>query len=416
MDIAGKDRARLRALAGRCSEILNSAEMNARRERWRLSNRLLERTVPFVIEDNGAYFRDLAPKPECEGELAREFEAQLLQVIANFELIDDDRIFPPFLPVQWMISRPSLCPELEVHRAADASGRELGYETNTPLADLESGLPKLKRGEFKVDREGTLRKLEAARSAFGDLLPAALVNGHVTGAPSSMSQKAVTWMGMENFYMAMMDQPENVHRLFDIISTEAEDFLNWMLAENLVRPNGGEFWCGSGSIAFSDELPRRPLDDKGPWLPEDCWGFTEAQEAVGVSNEMFAEFIFPYMERLAKRYGLIYYGCCEPIHPLWSTISKLKNLRKATVSPWCDQRKAAEFAGKSCVLSRKPHPMQLCGESFDPASFSAHVKETLDIAKDNFVELIFRDTCTLDGSMKGRVAQACGIVKSLLER
>lgn len=416
MDISGRDRERLRALAGKCASILNSDEMNARRERWRLSNRLMERTIPFVIEDNGTYFKDLAPKAECEGETAREFERQLLHVVANYELIDDDRVFPPFLPVQWMISRPGLCPSLEIVRAADATGRELGYETNTPLADLESGLSKLRRGAFSVDRDATSRKLEAARSAFGDILPAALVNGHVTGAPSSMSQKAVTWMGMENFYMAMMDQPENVHRLFDFIATEAEDFLDWMIAEDLLRPNGGEFWCGSGSIAFSDELPRRPLSDVGPWLPEDCWGFTEAQEAVGVSNEMFAEFIFPYMERLAKRYGLVYYGCCEPVHALWSTISRLKNLRKTTVSPWCDQRIVAELAGKSCVLSRKPHPMQLCGETFDPESFAAHVKETLDIAKDNFVELVFRDTCTLNGAMKERVAQACGIVKRLVGR
>jgi len=416
MEIVAKDRERLRSLAAKASEILNSAEMNERRKRWDRTNRLLERTVPFVIEDNGTFFAELAPKPVCEGALAREFEAQLLGVIANYELIDDDRVFPPYLQVQWMISRPSVCPNLEVKRVPDATGRELGYETNTPLADLEKGLKTLARGEFKVDREGTLRKQEEAKAAFGDLLPAKIVNNHVTGAPSSMSQKAVLWMGMDNFYMAMIDQPENVHRLFDFISTESQDFLDWMIKEDLVRPNGGEFWCGSGSIAYSEELPRRPLDESGHWLPEDCWGFTEAQEAVGVSNEMFAEFIFPYMERVAKRYGLVYYGCCEPVHSLWSTISKLKNVRKTTISPWCDQRVMAEAAGKSVVLSRKPHPMKLCGESFDAEDFSKHVKETLDIAKDNYVELIFRDTCTLSGAMKGRVAEACAIVKRLAGR
>ena len=416
MQIEGNDRNRLRTLAGKCAEILNSNEMRERRERWRKSNRLIERTVPFVIEDNGTFFADLTPPQECQGELAREFEAQMLRVIANFELIDDDRIFPPFLPIEWMITRPELCPELQITRVPDATGRSLGFETNTPLADLESGLSKLKRGEFKVNREKTLLKLAEAKAAFGDLLPAQIVNSQVTGAPAGMSYRAVMWMGMDNFYMAMADQPENVHRLFEFISTEAQEFLDWMIKEDLVRPNGGEFWCGSGSIAYSDELPRRPLDDKGPWLPEDCWGFAEAQEAVGISNEMFAEFIFPYMERVAKRYGIVYYGCCEPVHGLWGTVSKLKNLRKTTVSPWCDQRIIAEAVGKNYVLSRKPHPMQLCSETFDPNSFRGHIKETLDITKDNFVELIFRDTCTLNGAMKNRVAQACGIVKNLTGR
>ena len=68
------------------------------------------------------------------------------------------------------------------------------------------------------------------------------------------------------------------------------------------------------------------------------------------------------------------------------------------------------------MLSRKPHPMMLCGKAFNPAAFEAHVRETLDIAKDNFVELIFRDTCPLNGAMQGRVAEACRIVRRLVGR
>jgi len=131
---------------------------------------------------------------------------------------------------------------------------------------------------------------------------------------------------------------------------------------------------------------------------------------------MFAEFIFPYLNKVSQNFGLVYYGCCEPVHPLWPTIKQFKNLRKITISPWCDQKFMAEAVGKNYVLSRKPHPMQLCGESFNHESFAAHIKETLDITKDNFVELIFRDTCTLNGTMTGRVKEACEIVKELIDR
>lgn len=41
------DRERLRRLAAECSENVNSDAMDARRERWRLSNRLEARTVPL---------------------------------------------------------------------------------------------------------------------------------------------------------------------------------------------------------------------------------------------------------------------------------------------------------------------------------------------------------------------------------
>ncbi len=47
------DRERLRVLAGQFAEIVNSDEMNRRREAWRLTNRLEKRTVPFIFEDNG---------------------------------------------------------------------------------------------------------------------------------------------------------------------------------------------------------------------------------------------------------------------------------------------------------------------------------------------------------------------------
>ena len=409
-----KERERLRTLAGAYAEIVNSDEMNRRRERWRLSNTLQERTVPFVIEDNGTFFNDLMPELECEGVSEWKFEKYLLQCITNYETIDDDRVCPPYLPVDWKITRPSLCPSLEYTRVPDATGRELGYETNTPLADLADNLHLLKRGEFSVSREETYRVLALAEDLFGDILPARITNNHTVGCPAAMANKAVTWMGMENFYIAMMDQPENVHRFFDFLATEALDFLNWMRDEKLIRDNSGEYCCGSGSIGYTDELPRPDITDEDDFLPEDCWGFAEAQEAVGISNDMFAEFIFPYQNRLAEHFGLIYYGCCEPVHTLWPTVKQFKNLRKMTISPWCDQQIMADAVGKDFVLSRKPHPMQLCGENFDPQSFTDHIKETLDISQNNFVELIFRDTCTLNGAMRERVAVACSIIKNLI--
>ena len=189
-----------------------------------------------------------------------------------------------------------------------------------------------------------------------------------------------------------------------------------MIKEDLFRPNHGEFWCGSGSFGYTNDLPRREITEADKWLPEDCWSFIEAQEAVGLSNDMFAEFIFPYMIRVAENFGLIYNGCCEPVHEFWSTLKHIKNLRKITISPWCDQKIMAEAVGKEVVLSRKPHPMQLCAEVFNPESFTAHIKETLDITENNFVELIFRDTCTLNGAMKDRLGEACGIVKNLIGR
>ncbi|MDD2710317.1 MAG: hypothetical protein PHV34_20225 [Verrucomicrobiae bacterium] len=308
------------------------------------------------------------------------------------------------------------CPELRMERVPDGTGRELGYETNTPLADLGKSFYKLKCRPFRVDRDETFRRLAIAAESFGDLLPAKIVTQNTYTAGLGLAANAVRLIGMDNFYLAMVDQPEEVHRFFDFVSTEAADFLDWLEAERLVTPNHGEFCAGSGSCGFTDELPVRSIREGEPVGVKDCWGWQEAQESVGISAEMYAEFIHPYQRRTSDRYGLIYYGCCEPVHQQWPILQQFKNLRKISVSPWCNQEVIAAAVEKNVVLSRKPHPLKLCGEKFDAKEFKTHVQETLEIAQNNYVELIFRDTCTLCGTMKDRVAEVCGIVRRLIGR
>jgi hypothetical protein len=411
-----RDRDRLREVAAEYAEIVNSEAMDARREVWRLTNRLEERTVPFQIEDNGTFFADLTPPPECEGGFERGCEAQLRRAITNHRLIADDRIFPRHFEVPWAIGRSSVCPDLQLRHSPDARGRELGYETNTPLADLAHSLHTLRPTEFSVDREDTYRRAEAAERLFGDLLPVEIVGRDVSTAGAGLAYYAVLLIGMDDFYLAMLDQPENVHRFFGFLADDAARFMDWLEAEGLITASEPAFDCGSGSCVYSDELPRREIPAGGTVHPGDCWGFIEAQEAVGMSPAMYAEFIHPYQRRLGDRFGLINYGCCEPVHAVWPTLRGFANLRKVTVSPWCDQESIAASAGRRVVLSRKPHPLKLCGVSFDPGDFAAHLRQTLDIMRDNFVELIFRDTCPLNGAMQDRVAEACRIVRRLIGR
>jgi hypothetical protein len=300
-----KDREQLRKLATQYAAIVTSDVMNAHREVWRRSNRLEERTVPFQIEDNGTFFADLFPPLQCEGRIEREIEHDLLWAITTPGLIDDDRVFPPYYTVGWIINRPEMCPDLCITHVPDATGRMLGYKTNRPLADLAHGFHKLQRHPFSVDRAETFRRAEIATRAFGDLLPVKIVAWQTLDAGVGMAGLAVHLMGMDNFYMNMIDQPENVHRFFEFVSTERVEFLDWLEAEKLITPNNGEFCVGSGSCGYTDELPRRPIKDGDPMRPEDCWGVQDAQEAVGISPEMYAEFIHPYQRRTSDRYGLL---------------------------------------------------------------------------------------------------------------
>ena len=105
-------------------------------------------------------------------------------------------------------------------------------------------------------------------------------------------------------------------------------------------------------FAFTKELP-----SDGPITStKQVWGFLESQESTAVSPETYGEFVYPYLDRLVKRFGLLSYGCCERIDNLWDGyLSKWDNLRKLSVSPFNDEMKVGEFLrGTNVVYYSKP--------------------------------------------------------------
>ena len=130
---------------------------------------------------------------------------------------------------------------------------------------------------------------------------------------------------------------------------------------------------------------------------------------------MYNEFIYPYFEQLASQFGLVYYGCCEPVDTIWDdSISHLPNLRKVSISPWCNEPFMAEqLAGSKVIYSRKPSPNYLGIETaFDAAAFSQHIQNTVNLTKDCKREFIFRDIYSMHGNLD-KMRQAVAIVRSL---
>ena len=67
------------------------------------------------------------------------------------------------------------------------------------------------------------------------------------------------------------------------------------------------------TFSFTDELP-----SEGPITStKQLWGFLESQETTAVSPETYGEFVYPYQDRLVKRFGLLSYGCCERVDAIW---------------------------------------------------------------------------------------------------
>ena len=150
--MTGKEKTRLRNLACKYAEYAHGKPMAQRREKWRVHNRLQEKTFPFHIEDNGSFFADLTPPLESEDGNCRALEGHLLRAVVAYERIDDDRIIPDRFVIDWCTPVTAVCDELQVTRADNGHGSQLGYMTNKPIKDIHADFGKLKKPTISLDR------------------------------------------------------------------------------------------------------------------------------------------------------------------------------------------------------------------------------------------------------------------------
>jgi len=407
------ERTHLRDLAGRYAEYATGEVMRSRREKWRLHNRLEAHTFPFHIEDNGSYLASRTPPMQCTSPMCRGLEARLLRALVSYETINDDRIIPDRFVVDWATAQGSYCDELHFTHSEDEHGGTLGFESNKPIQDIDGDFHKLKRRTLTLNREATQANAELARAVFAGLLP--VVVGRASSTYSEgIANKAVHLMGMQELFMQMVMNPAAVHRLFTFFAEENLARGAWEEEQGLLTLNndGNQGYC-SGSSQYTDEIPGRPIATGETILNTDRYGYLEAQEATGLSPDMFGEFLMPHFRKLAAKFRLLKFGCCEPVHALMPHLQSLPSLRKVSVTPWCDLEKLAGTCRKDIIWSRKPVPLKLCGSAFVAADFRDHLRETMDIGKEFFIEFVFRDTTSLTGAMAPRVQQACEIVREL---
>lgn len=148
--------------------------------------------------------------------------------------------------------------------------------------------------------------------------------------------------------------------------------------------------------AFTDELPAPGYDPARP-RARDLWTYGMAQIFGSVSRAMHEEFELPYAAAWYGRFGLGYYGCCDPLHNKIDVIRRIPNIRKISISPWAKVDVAADRIGGDYVMSRKPSPTALALDSFDPEGTIGDVRRTMDECRRTGtpLELILKDISTV---------------------
>ncbi len=122
-----------------------------------------------------------------------------------------------------------------------------------------------------------------------------------------------------------------------------------------------------------------------------------AQMLATVSPRMFREFEVDYSSRIAARFGLVYYGCCDPLDGKMREVRMIPHVRKVSMSPWANQEKGAAAISGDFVFSRKPSPAFLAWDVFRPEQVREDLAATRDLCVRHGcpVEFILKDISTV---------------------
>ena len=395
MPISANDRKIIRDAAKRVAEIAALPIQQERIALWRAAGDL-KPIRPCVRASQQPWHELIGTliKLECTDELARGIEASLKLTILRHEIVPDDT---PILN-EWNVG---------IHHSND------GYDdygvkllTTSPngdgayhiepvinsLADME----KLHFRPIKFDHAATQKDYEFFHELFGDILKVQKI-GRMFWR-HALSRVLIHMRGLDNMMLDMYDNPDLIHALMAFLRDDYMNELDLFERENAISQNTGP--CtggGSGGFTTTSSLPAHGFDPSRVRF-KDCYCWTESQECVGVGPKQFDEFILEYQVPLMNRFGLVDYGCCEPLEQkLDVLIKKVPHMRWVAVSPWSDRKINAEKLGDKYVYVYKPNPSHIC--SITPSWEEAEkvIRETLDIARGCPMHIVMKDTKTFHG-------------------
>ena len=393
MPINSKDRTVLHDLAVRVAEIAALPEQAEKARLWTVCNDLKpERAMIFANPQGGWKELDAAwLNLECEHPSLRGLESSLRRKIIRHEHIPDDFPILNTFPVSVRITGNGYDDyglKLEVTRSGQADG---AYHIE-PMIRTEKDIESLHFRPIEIDHAAAERAADMAAELFGDILRVEKVGRG--NWRYGLTRVLVHMRGLDQMFLDMYDNPTILHRLMGFLRDDFHREIDlFEQAEAIGLNNIDDNVTGSGGLCPTRALPGEGFDGTPRVKHCICWG--ESQETGVVGPEQFDEFVLQYQLPLFERFGLVDFGCCEPLdRKLDLLIEKVPNLRWLAVAPWADRALAAEKIGGDYVYVYKPNPAPICTPEPNWEQAEKELRETLEIARGCAVHIAMKDTHT----------------------
>ena len=244
--------------------------------------------------------------------------------------------------------------------------------------------------EVSLDEAATAQVEERAHEILDGLLEVRMQGHTPTYAPFDI---IVQWHNPEQVLMDMVERPDFLHHMAARLTQCHLEMLDQLEQKGLLGWGQDTIHCTG---AFTDELPAPGFDKSKP-RARDLWTFGMSQMFAAVSPAMHEAFEQPHLNPWFERFGLGYYGCCEPLDRKIAMIRKIPHVRKVSMSPWVDVERGAEGLGRDFVFSRKPSPAFLAWDKWDAQAVERDLRATADACARHgcALEFILKDISTV---------------------
>jgi len=319
-------------------------------------------------------------KMQCEGEMERAVEWFLLSQMYRYRHFPCDMILTPYIPWGRHIKIGSF--GVEIHEnilAADRGNNIVSHAYIDQLPD-EASIEKLHAPTVEVDEKADRRDEERLNDLIGDILPVRMTGLSYAGFYEPWDDIAM-WRGAQKLLWDLIDRPEYTHILMEKLLSVRMEHFDRLEKMNLLDSCGPYMHCTAG---LTDDL-----DTSGQITRKNIWGRGAAQIFASVSPRMTEEFEIDYAKRFFEGFGLVYYGCCEPLDKKIDIVKKLPNLRKVSITPWADVDEAADKLGNEYVLAYKPNPAFVATETLDESAIEHEIRRALAACRRNGISCEF---------------------------
>lgn len=402
--VTAGERERIRCLATRWAAIAELPVMAERKQGWRALHDLRPERPMLLFEVSSIDRYVHEDELQCQHPVLRAVEATMLEHLRHFDEVGDDIVLEPYYRLGWDVVDSGWGVEVrQIPGPPAGDGSSIGYTFDFPIrtpAEVELLRPR----QFCVDREGTTARQRLLEDTFGDILPTRLGDYEHEGMPNragnyylGLTRQVYRFIGNDGLLSWVYEAPGAIHALMEYMTQDRLRQFGYLESEGLVVPNTDNVLAGPRAYGYCSDLPS---PDAAPGTLSDLWCWAESQESTPISPTMFGEFVLPYLKRVTDRFGLVYYGCCEPqTDRLELIVEAMPNLRSVSVTPWADLGRIAEMLGSRYVFSRKPDPVPISGAAPHWDRVEADLQRTHDVAvaNDCNVELLFRDVYTVGG-------------------